>query len=61
MPDFQYINGELSDSKDKDRFTFPEDGNYTIKVGWNTKKTDCSSMFSSCSSIISIDLTDFDS
>ena len=59
--DAQYINGVLSNSTYKIRFTFPEDGNYTIKLEFNEKLTTCSFMFCDCSSIISIDFTEFDS
>ena len=61
FPDFQYINGSLSDTNQTGYFTFPDDGNYIIKLEWNVKITNCMLMLWGCQSAISIDLSDFDS
>ena len=60
LPDKLLINGVEVEEISKS-IVFSEDGEIEIAMTWNQKLEDCQNMFMGCDSIVSVDLSDFDS
>ena len=60
-PNKVYINGELIYTTDNDMgesfysYTYPSDGQYAIKMEWNSAISSTSNMFDSCSALVSLE------
>lgn len=60
-PSFVYINNELSDLTSNYIIQLPESGEVKIEMNWGELIEQCNDMFLSCDSLLSIDLSDFNS
>ena len=65
-PNKVYINGELIYTTDNYMgesfysYTYPSDGQYAIKMEWNSAISSTSNLFVDCSALVSLDLSNFD-